>query len=200
MLRDFRNRSCKNNGWCRARVRRQGVAAVEFALCLPLIVLIMLGIWEVGRIVQVSNVVWNAAREAGRDASVGQDNLQTVASNTLTYLQSALPTTFNSTHTTSFISPVVTLPANTTGWTCWDNTANQELFTLTFTDITQPSVTDPTKMSKLDQFQIGLQVPYSTIRWNTVAQITGVSRISIAVNWVCMQDSPFSISNSLPAE
>jgi Flp pilus assembly protein TadG len=200
MLRYFRNRSGKKKGSRWAWVRRQGVAAVEFALCLPLIVLIMLGIWEVGRIVQVSNVVWNGAREAGRDASVGQDNLQTVASNTLTYLQNALPTTFNSSHSTSFISPVVTLPANTQGYTCWDNTANQELFTITFTDVTQPSVTDPTTMSKLDQFQVGLQVPYSTIRWNTLAQITGVSRISIAVNWVCMQDSPFSISNSLPAE
>ncbi|HTU17078.1 MAG TPA: TadE/TadG family type IV pilus assembly protein [Gemmataceae bacterium] len=182
------------------RYRRQGVAAVEFALCLPVIVLLLLGIWEVGRIVEVSNVMWNGAREAARDASVGQDNLQTVASNTLTYLQNAMPTTFNPSHSTTMKSPVVTMPANTTGYTCWDNTANQELFTITFTDITQTSVTDPTTMSKLDHYQIGLQVPYTTIRWNTLTQITGVSRISITVDWVCMQDSPFSISNSLPAE
>jgi len=200
MRRYFRNQRHERTGWRGVRARRQGVAAVEFALCLPVIVLIMMGIWEVGRIVQVSEVLWNAAREAGRDASVGQDNLQAVATNTLTYLQSALPATFNPSHSTTLKSPVVTLPANTYGYTCWDNTANQELFTITFTDVTQPSVTDPTTMSKLDQFQIGLQVPYTTIRWNTLAQITGVSRISIAVNWVCMQDSPFSITNSLPAE
>jgi len=200
MIRHSQNRSGKRTGLQSVRYRRQGVAAVEFALCLPVIVLLLLGIWEVGRIVEVSNVMWNGAREAARDASVGQDNLQTVASNTLTYLQNAMPTTFNPSHSTTMKSPVVTMPANTTGYTCWDNTANQELFTITFTDITQTSVTDPTTMSKLDHYQIGLQVPYTTIRWNTLTQITGVSRISITVDWVCMQDSPFSISNSLPAE
>jgi Flp pilus assembly protein TadG len=184
----------------RSRKPRRGVAAVEFGLCLPLIVLILLGIWEVGRIVQVSNLLWNSAREAARDASVGQDNLQTVASNTLTYLQSAMPSEFNSSHSTSLISPVVTLPANTTGFTCWDNTGNIELFTITFTDITQPTVTDPTSMSKLDHYQIGLQVPYSSIRWNSIAQITGVSRINVVVDWACMQDSPFQITPSLPAQ
>jgi Flp pilus assembly protein TadG len=185
---------------CRTRKRRRGVAAVEFGLCLPLIVLILLGIWEVGRIVQISNILWNSAREAARDASVGQDNLQTVASNTLTYLQSAMPSVFNSSHSTSMISPVVTLPANTTGYTCWDNTSNIELFTITFTDITQPTVTDPTSMSKLDIYQIGLQVPYSSIRWNSLTQITGISRINVAVDWACMQDSPFQITPSLPAQ
>lgn len=184
----------------RVKMRRRGVAAVEFGLCLPLLVVILLGIWEVGRIVQVSNVLWNGARESARDASVGQDNLKAVASNTLAYLQSALPMAFNSSHSTSLISPVVTLPANTTGYTCWDNTSNIELFTITFTDITQPTVTDPTGMTKLDHYQIGLQVPYTSIRWNSLTQITGVARISIVVDWACMQDSPFQMTPSLPAQ
>jgi Flp pilus assembly protein TadG len=184
----------------RGRTRRRGVAAVEFGFCLPIIVLILLGIWEVGRIVQVSNVLWNSARESARDASVGQDNLSTVATNTITYLQNALPATFNPSHSTSLISPVVALPANTTGYTCWDNTSNIELFTITFTDITQPSVTDPTGMSKLDHFRVGLQVPYTSIRWNSLAQITGVARINIAVDWACMLDTPFQLTPDLPAQ
>jgi Flp pilus assembly protein TadG len=93
---------------------------VEFALFLPLIMLLLLGLWEVGRIAQVSNVMWNGAREAARDVSLGQDTLQTVASNLLTYLQGALPNTFNPSHSTSFISLTITLPANKTGYTCWD--------------------------------------------------------------------------------
>ena len=118
------------------RRRRQGVAAVEFALCLPIIVTFLLGVWEVGRIVQVSNVLSNGAREAARDASLGQDNLQTVATNLLTYLQSAHPTAFGQGHTTTLQTPTISLPANTTGYTCWDNTKNQEIFTITFTDLT----------------------------------------------------------------
>ncbi len=112
---------------------------------------------------EVRQVMWNSAREAARDASLGQDNLQTVASNLLTYLQGAEPTAFGSGHSTSMIAPVVTLPANTTGYTCWDNTTNKELFTMTFTDLTKTSVTDPTAMSQLDLYQIGVQVPYTSI-------------------------------------
>ena len=44
-----------------------------------------------GRITEVQEVLWNSAREAARDASLGEDNLQTVASNLLTYLQGAEP-------------------------------------------------------------------------------------------------------------
>ena len=134
-----------------AKDRRHGAAAVEFAVCLPLMCLILLGLWEVGRITEVQEVMWNSAREAARDASLGQDNLQTVAANLLTYLQGAEPTAFGQGHSTTMIAPVVTLPANTYGYTCWDNTANQELFTMTFTDLTNTSVTDPTAMSQLDR-------------------------------------------------
>ena len=196
-----------------AKGRRHGVAAVEFAVCLPLMCLVLTGLWEVGRIVQVSEVMWNSAREAARDASLGQDNLQAVTCTTnpqtgavtgglLFYLQSAEPTAFasNQGHSITLMTPVISLPANTTGWTCWDSTANQELFTITFTDLTHPSVTDPTAMSQLDVYQIGVQVPYSSIRLSPVPQVTNMSRLSATVTWASMVDSPFQITPYLPAE
>jgi hypothetical protein len=173
---------------------------VEFAACLPLIVLIMSGLWEIGRITEVTQVMWNSGREAARDASLGEDTLQTVASNLLLYLQSAEPTAFPPGHTTNMIAPVITLPANTTGYTCWDTTANREMFTITFTDITQPTVTDPKSMSQLDHYQITVQVPYSSVSWSPLAQITGTTRLTIAVDWVSMVDAPFQITPSLPAQ
>jgi Flp pilus assembly protein TadG len=180
--------------------RRRGVAAVEFAFCAPILVLLLLGLWEVGRIAQVFNVMQNGAREAARDASLGQDSLQTIATNLTNYLQGALPTGFGQGHSTTLQTPSITLPANTTGYTCWDNTSNKELFTITFTDITNSNITDPTAMQKLDHYQIGLQVPYSTIQWTTLAQITGVSRIAITADWASMRDSPFIITPTLPAQ
>jgi hypothetical protein len=162
--------------------------------------LVLTGLWEVGRITQVAEVMWNSAREAARDASLGQNNLQSVTTSLLAYLQGADPTAFGQGHTTSLIAPVVSLPANTTGYTCWDNTANQELFTMTFTDLTQPSVTDPTGMSRLDVYRIGVQVPYSSIRLSPVPQVTNLSRISVTVTWASMVDSPFQITPYLPAE
>lgn len=200
MRRPFWNRDSAATTKEKAKTQRQGAAALEFALCLPIIVLILLGIWETGRIAQVSNILWNGARESARDASLGQDNLQIVASNLLTYLQSAQPGSFGQGHSTTLKAPVISLPANTTGFTCWDNTANQELFTLTFTDLTSPSTTDPTGMQKLDRYEIGVQVPYSTIGWNTLARVSGVNRITVVVDWASMRDAPFQISPVLPAQ
>jgi len=176
------------------------MAAVECGICLPLIVLILAGLWEVGRITEVQQVMWNSAREASRDASLGADNLQAVATNLLNYLQGAEQTAFAKGHSTSLISPVVSLPANTTGYTCWDNTASRELFTITFTDKTDTDVTDPTGMSQLDVYQIGVQAPYASFRWSPLPQITGLSRVNVAVVWVSMVDSPFQIANALPAQ
>ena len=98
------------------------------------------------------------------------------------------------------IAPVVTLPANTYGYTCWDTTANRELFTMTFTDVTNPNVTDPTGMSQLDIYQIGVQVPYSNVGWMPTATITGRTRLYATVDWASMVDSPFQIAPYLPAQ
>jgi hypothetical protein len=163
-------------------------------------IMILTGLWQIGRIVQVQEVMMNSAREAARDASLGQDSLLTVANNLLTYLQSADPLAFGAGHTTAMIAPVVTLPANTVGYTCWDNTANRELFTLSFTDQTDPSDTDPTLMSQLDLYQVGVQVPFSSISFSALAPISGATRLSTSVVWASLVDSPFQIAPSLPAQ
>jgi hypothetical protein len=184
----------------KSKSTRSGAAAVEFAICLPLMFLLLAGLWEVGRITEVQQVMWNSTREAARDASLGQSNMQTVASNLLIYLQGAEPTAFGQGHSTFFKPPVISLPANTTGLTCWDKTAGRELFTVTFADITNPSVSDPTGMAQLDRYEIGLQVPYSSIGWVPVATITGTNRLTVKVDWASMVDSPFQITPYLPAQ
>jgi Flp pilus assembly protein TadG len=173
---------------------------VEFAVCLPLVFLLMAGLWETGRITEVQQVMWNSGRETARNASLGQSTLLSVSSSLLAYLQAAEPTAFPPSHQTNMISPVITLPANTTGYTCWDATANQELFTVTFTDLTNPSVTDPTLMSQLDRYQINVQVPYASIGWTPVARITGITRLYVSVQWAAMVDSPFQVAPNLPAQ
>lgn len=200
MIRRLTEQWGKGKSCLAAKPPRQAVAAVEFALCLPLIVILLLGLWEVGRIVQISNVMRNGAREAARDTSLGQDNLLTVATTLASFLQGSLPTGFGQGHSITLKPPTISLPANTYGYMCWDNTTKQELFTLTFTDITNSSISDPTSMQKLDHFQIGIQVPYATMSWSGLAQITSVSRITYTVDWVSMRDAPFMITPALPAQ
>lgn len=50
----------------------RGQALVEFALIVPLFVLLLVGLFDVGRAVYAYNTVNNAAREAGRLAIVDQ--------------------------------------------------------------------------------------------------------------------------------
>lgn len=53
------------------RRRRHGVAAVEMAACLPLLLILMAGIWEVGQVVYVQDILDNCARDAARRAASG---------------------------------------------------------------------------------------------------------------------------------
>jgi len=72
---------------------RRAAAAVEFAVVLPLILLLLFGVWEVGRLVEVQQVLSNAAREGGRQASTGQRTVAQVRQGVVDYIARAgLPT------------------------------------------------------------------------------------------------------------
>jgi hypothetical protein len=56
----------------RSRRHCDGQSLVEFALILPIFVLVLIGIFDAGRAVYTYHTVNNAAREAGRHAMVDQ--------------------------------------------------------------------------------------------------------------------------------
>src|SRR5688500_15034384 len=60
------------------RSRRRGVAAVEAAVTLPVLITLLLGVWEVGRMLQINATLTNAGREAARMAAGGVFNGQPV--------------------------------------------------------------------------------------------------------------------------
>jgi hypothetical protein len=55
-------------------------------------------------------------------------------------------------------------------------------------------------MSKLDHYQIGVSVPYAAFGWTQTTTVTGLTRVSVTVDWACMKDSPFTLPTSLPAQ
>ena len=69
--------------------RRHGAAAVELALLIPLILALLLGTWEAGRLIEVNQILDNAAREGGRRASTGALTNAQVRQEVLDYLQNA---------------------------------------------------------------------------------------------------------------
>jgi Flp pilus assembly protein TadG len=78
-----------------------GTATVEFALVLPVILTLMLGTWEVGRMVEVQQILNNAVREGGRHAATGQYTNAQVQKVVLNYLSMAGLTTTGATATVS---------------------------------------------------------------------------------------------------
>src|SRR5687767_1210234 len=66
---------------------RRGVAAVELAVVLPFLLLLLLGIWEVGRMVEVQQLLTNATREGGRQASTGVKTVAQVKDEVAQYLK-----------------------------------------------------------------------------------------------------------------
>ncbi|GBD36495.1 hypothetical protein HRbin36_01620 [bacterium HR36] len=69
--------------------RRKAIATVELALCLPLLLVLMLGVWEIARYVEVQQVLNQAAREAGRQAAGGGKTADEVQQAVIVFLQSA---------------------------------------------------------------------------------------------------------------
>ena len=55
-------------------------------------------------------------------------------------------------------------------------------------------------MSQLDVYQIGVQVPYSSIELNSVVPVANMTRLSVLVSWASLVDSPFQIAPNLPAQ
>jgi len=50
---------------------RRGVVAVEAALVMTVVVLLMMGVWQVGQMLQVSMILYDAASEGARYAAGG---------------------------------------------------------------------------------------------------------------------------------
>jgi Flp pilus assembly protein TadG len=55
------------------RQEKRGQALVEFALIVPVFILLLVGLFDLGRGVFAFNTISNAAREAARVAIVDQD-------------------------------------------------------------------------------------------------------------------------------
>ena len=147
--------------------KRSGTAAVELAVCLPFMLILISGIWEVGRMVSAEQVIANAAREGGREIAAGQTSLATCQQYVVNYM------TMN-------------------GLTGVDTTM------VTITNVTNAARNDPTACNQLDQWHIAVVVPYSTVRWSTIAQITKTSSLSGSADWYSMKDSALTVSTTIP--
>jgi Flp pilus assembly protein TadG len=126
-MQGFRTRhdrpaSCRSN--------RRATACVECALILPVLVIFVLGLLEMGRFIEVRQILTSAAEEGARQASAGQvTNAQVVTIVTGCVAAAGLPTT----NLKVTVSDLTNPGTDVSQATCLDNL--QVTVTLPFIDV-----------------------------------------------------------------
>jgi uncharacterized membrane protein len=160
----------------RARGRR-GVVAVEAALVLTVLVPLMLGVWEVGRMVEVSRILQDAANTGARIAAGGNYN--------------------GSPATVAVVQTAVQNYLTAAGFPSAAVSAAQ----ITVTNLSSDPWTDPCNALPLDPFSVTVTIPsgpaLNSLCWNT-GMFTGTSQLFATVNWLSANDARAVVSTTLP--
>ena len=147
---------------------RRGTAIVEAAILLPLVLLLLLGVWELGRMAEVTQILNNAAREGARAASTGQNSYAQVKTIVVNYLNAA-----GVTDQSGLRVDIANLTANDNG-PGTDGTVGT----------TKVSDYDPSQASQLDKLQVTVSLPLDNFRWNTPRLISNAaSQVSGQAVW-----------------
>jgi Flp pilus assembly protein TadG len=150
--------------------QRRGNAVCEFAILAPFLVMLLLGTWEVGRLVQVRQILANAAREGARQAATGRNTDSDVQTVVCQYLKDAgLP------DYTSQASSVVTV-----------------------TDVTSGG--DVSDASQGDQIRVTVSIPFNDVRWVALYLVTNANtRLNAEADWVGLMDEAYPGTITSPA-
>jgi hypothetical protein len=179
------------------------------AMVAPFLVLMMAGLWEVGRCVTAQSLIASAAREGGRLAASGayfSSNNSSTSSGGTIYLNPP------STNTPCEVQKKVLLYLQCAGVTttgCTVTVANNGTTTTTkswsYTYAADGTITgsgyDPSAAaSQLDQLVVTVTLPYKNVSWSPLNMfISKTATLSVKVAWTSMVDTPFSVTSNEPS-
>jgi Flp pilus assembly protein TadG len=151
------------------------------AFLMPLLLLLIVGVWEIGRLVQLQQIMNQAARDGARIASQAK-----IVKTTGAYVQ------IDNTTTDPNVTDTVKDYLYGAGIT--DLTG----LTVTFTYIDgDTTLTQPYQGAKNQRFRITVTLPYANMRWTTLSLINPTT-LSAQCDWNIMVDDPFTLSTTLP--
>jgi Flp pilus assembly protein TadG len=167
---------------------RDGVAAVEFAVTLPLLFLLMLGTWELGRVVQVYQILNCAVREGARIAAQGQIINLTGAYTQIT-VNTGTPNVYDTIKNTLRAAGIDVSAFDTSKvqFTFLDSAGNP---------VASPS--QPWQGTKGQRFKITATLPYDSFRWTNL-NLLNITQIQVTFFWACLIDDPFHVDTNLPS-
>lgn len=171
---------------------------------------LLVGVWEVGRLIQVQNILNNAAREGGRLAASGgltsSNNMNATTGGTLSL-------TSPSTNSNTEVQLKVFLYLEAAGITTTSGTVKVQNLgssttakTWTYTRTKAGTITgsgfDPAAAAdQLDKITVTVTLPYTNVGWSPVNWIIQSNTTLTATStWASMKDSPLTISTTIPAK
>ncbi len=168
--------------------RRDGVAAVEFAVVAPVLFLLLLGTWELGRTVQVYQILASAVREGARVAAQGQI-INLTGAYTQIQVYSGTPNVYEAVRNTLQASGITVSSFDTSrvSFTFLDNLGNP---------VASPS--QPYQGTKGQRFRVTASLPYSTFRWTNL-NLLNLGQIQVSFDWASLVDDPFTVNTTMPS-
>lgn len=164
------------------RPPRSGAATVEFAIILMPLLILLFGIWEVGRMIQVQEILSAAAREGARIAAQG-----TIVNLTGAY------TEIRVSGSDPNLTDIVRLSLEQAGL---DATGLE----VTFINVTDSGRAEPYQALKGDQVRVLVRIPYANVRLTTVPFLdAGLEYITASADFYAVRDDPFQVEESLPS-
>jgi Flp pilus assembly protein TadG len=160
----------------RARDRR-GAVIVEAAVILPVLLIMMLGIWEVGRIIQLQQIISNSAREGARLAAAGKLNGTDI---TVAMVQQTVRDYLTTSNfpTTAVSGAVISVTPISGSWT------------------------EPSQATPLDLFRVSVQIPagapFESLRWSFLGKLTPVNSITGNAVWRSLNNTEVTVNTALP--
>jgi Flp pilus assembly protein TadG len=193
--------------------RRPAVAALEAALVLPLLFILLFGVWEVSRMIQVAQAVSNAAREGARQASAGQPasnvgvpagkNNYAVQTYVARYLMNAgLPTPAKRPFTVKVTNVTMTGTPSCTVTGMYSSSGGLPNNLQLTQQGTSPSVDPVLNAARNDVIAVQVTYPFDEARWSPVNLYVffGKWDLSDTSYWPCMIDVPVTINASIPSQ
>jgi Flp pilus assembly protein TadG len=166
----------------RRREPRRAVAAVEFAFLAPVLLTLLFGLWQVGHVVEVMQVMDNAAREGARLASQSQI-INQIGAFTEIHANSGLPN----------VQDTVREYLVANGAISSDQAGDvQVTFQFLSGDLTR---TDPYQGNQGDLFQVTVSMPAQDVNW-TPFQVSG--NLTTSTVWAILVDTPFNVDTTVP--
>ncbi len=192
--------------------RRPALATVEAALVLPLLFILLFGVWEISRMLHVNQAVSNAAREGARQASAGvpASNVGLVAGQTPYGVQNFVARyLMNSFLPTPVKRPVLVKVTNLTAAgkpSCtmqgiYVNGAGPNNLQLTLSG-TAPTVDPVLTAARNDIIAVQVTYPFDEARWSPVNLYVFFGNWDLVdtAYWPCMIDVPVSINAVIPSQ